>query len=71
MRMLQRRSACMCEAGVHPQSTSPHPSPWPATLSRFYVVVLANPPDTGDEEGGRLFTIDIDRVPADTPGKQL
>ena len=30
---------------------------------RFYVVVLANPPDTGDEEGGRSFAIDVDRVP--------
>ncbi|PRW45433.1 non-ribosomal peptide synthetase [Chlorella sorokiniana] len=29
----------------------------------YYVVVLANPPDTGDEEGGRRFTIDVDRVP--------
>ncbi|KAI7838633.1 hypothetical protein COHA_007560 [Chlorella ohadii] len=36
----------------------------------FYVVVLANPPDTGDEEGGRLFTIDIDRVPQEQLGAQ-
>lgn len=37
---------------------------------RYYLVVLANPPDTGDEEGGRLFTIDIDRVPREQLGKQ-
>lgn len=33
-------------------------------FSRHYVVVQANPPETGDEPG-RTFTIDVDRHPPD------
>ena len=30
----------------------------------FYVVAQANPPETGVEDGGRRFSIDVDRWPA-------